>query len=37
MVKCKLCGKELTDPESIARGYGPECYKKAKLFTNFVL
>ena len=26
--KCKLCGKRLTDPESIERGYGSECYKK---------
>lgn len=26
--KCKLCGKKLTDADSVARGYGPECYKK---------
>lgn len=26
--KCILCGKKLTDPDSIARGYGEECYKK---------
>ena len=22
---CRRCGRELTDPRSIARGYGPEC------------
>lgn len=22
--KCQKCGKKLTDPESIKRGYGPE-------------
>lgn len=26
--KCIMCGKMLTDPDSIARGYGAECYKK---------
>lgn len=25
---CVLCGKILTDPESVARGYGPECAHK---------
>lgn len=24
--KCQKCGKKLTDPESIERGYGPECW-----------
>lgn len=24
-VTCERCGQELTDPESIARGMGPEC------------
>jgi hypothetical protein len=24
-MKCAKCGRELTDPESIARGYGPVC------------
>ena len=24
--KCQKCGKKLTDPESIKRGYGPECW-----------
>jgi hypothetical protein len=24
---CGLCGKALTDPESIRRGIGPECYR----------
>jgi len=26
--KCKLCRAPLTDPESVARGYGPECADK---------
>lgn len=26
---CACCGRKLTDPESIARGIGPECYGKA--------
>jgi hypothetical protein len=26
---CLLCGRELTDPESIARNIGPECWRKA--------
>ena len=25
---CGVCGKVLTDPESIERGIGPECYKE---------
>lgn len=25
VVQCERCGQELTDPESIARGMGPEC------------
>jgi hypothetical protein len=25
---CGACGRELTDPESIRRGIGPECYGK---------
>jgi hypothetical protein len=25
---CKMCGKKLTDPESVRRGFGSECYKK---------
>lgn len=24
--RCQKCGKKLTDPESIKRGYGPECW-----------
>ena len=24
--KCRKCGKKLTDPESIRRGFGPECW-----------
>lgn len=26
--QCSYCGKQLTDPESIERGIGPECYGK---------
>lgn len=24
--KCQKCGKKLTDPDSMERGYGPECW-----------
>lgn len=26
--KCQKCGKKLTDPESMRRGYGPECWSE---------
>lgn len=26
--RCMLCGKKLTDAESVRRGFGSECYKK---------
>lgn len=26
--RCKRCGEELTNAESIARGYGPTCWEK---------
>lgn len=26
--KCGRCGRQLTDPESITRGFGPECVKR---------
>lgn len=26
--RCQKCGKKLTDPESMARGYGPECWSQ---------
>lgn len=26
--KCQKCGKKLTDPESMRRGYGPECWEQ---------
>lgn len=26
--KCQLCGRELTNPESISKGIGPECSAK---------
>jgi len=28
MVKCIVCGKSLTNPESVARKMGATCYKK---------
>lgn len=30
--RCGRCGRALTDPESIERGIGPECVKKASRF-----
>ncbi len=24
--RCQKCGKKLTDPDSMKRGYGPECW-----------
>lgn len=27
-LRCQKCGKRLTDPESMKRGYGPECWEK---------
>lgn len=26
--RCACCGRKLTDPESIERGFGPECFKR---------
>ena len=28
--RCGCCGRVLTDPEAISRGFGPECWKKVK-------
>ena len=28
VVKCKICGKQLTTVDSIQRGYGDACFKK---------
>lgn len=28
--RCGCCGRVLTDPEAISRGFGPECWKKIK-------
>ncbi|MCD8011626.1 MAG: DUF6011 domain-containing protein [Lachnospiraceae bacterium] len=25
--KCQKCGKQLSDPDSMRRGYGPECWE----------
>lgn len=26
--RCRICGRRLTDAESLARGIGPECWSK---------
>lgn len=28
MTTCRKCHRKLTDPRSIARGYGPKCFKR---------
>lgn len=28
MIRCRICGRELKDPESVKRGVGPVCWKK---------
>ncbi|GAA3417635.1 hypothetical protein GCM10018952_50270 [Streptosporangium vulgare] len=33
-VRCRACPKTLTDPASIARGYGPCCAKKRGLLPE---
>lgn len=33
--RCACCGRKLTDPTSIERGIGPDCYRK--LNQNFIL
>jgi len=33
--RCRLCGRKLTVPKSIMRGYGPVCYKK--IFEGIIL
>ena len=30
-IRCHRCGRVLTNPKSIARGYGPVCWKKWEL------
>lgn len=30
MIACSVCGRELTDPVSVARGIGPECIMSVK-------
>lgn len=27
---CRNCGRKLSDPVSIKRGFGPECWRKVK-------
>ncbi|MFX1380752.1 MAG: DUF6011 domain-containing protein [Promethearchaeota archaeon] len=31
---CRRCGRALSDPKSIKRGYGPMCYGKVKIQTT---
>ena len=31
--KCQKCGRRLTDPESIKRGYGTECWNTLMAHT----
>lgn len=31
-VHCRHCGRRLTDPKSVRRGYGPECAEKLGIF-----
>ncbi len=33
-VRCRICGRTLTDPESIQRGIGPECARKLGLLKD---
>lgn len=33
--RCSFCHKTLTDPQSVAAGYGPVCAKKYGLLTNY--
>lgn len=32
-ITCAICNRPLTDPTSIERGIGPECYKKVTHFS----
>jgi hypothetical protein len=34
---CLICGKGLTDPASMARGIGPECWGSSSLHVPFVI
>ena len=33
---CKLCGRKLTDPLSVSRGYGVECYEKVGVKKKYI-
>lgn len=33
---CAICGKGFTDPESMARGVGPECVKGFNMLVNYI-
>jgi len=32
--RCRKCGRVLTDPASVSRGYGPECWKQIEHLAN---
>jgi len=34
VVHCSRCGRRLTDPQSIRRGYGPECAQKLGIIVT---
>ena len=34
--KCRYCGRKLTDPISIQRGYGLECYNKYGVKKKYI-
>ena len=34
MTRCAQCGRPLSDPVSVARGYGPVCFKKIQQHKN---
>ena len=32
--RCGCCGRILTDPQAMARGFGPECWKKVRTYIE---
>ena len=33
-IHCRHCGRRLTDPQSVRRGYGPECAQKLGIIVT---
>lgn len=27
-MRCRMCGRKITDPESMQRGFGPQCWEQ---------